>query len=337
MFAGWQTFYQMTGEAAATLTGLVFVIVSLAAGRQGDVNGNGVRLFTTPIVFHLTSVLVISGLALAPASEPVAPIYVMTVWSLGAFAYATRNLVAILRIGEVSHWSGPVALWRGAVRRLCRAGRRPTSASSPIGLNAIYALSISLLALLLIGVRNAWDLATWLAPRRTGLKTGADLMPDAPDLSDRLLVAETRLGRLQLVARTQDAAFLIDEPTDVGGLGSGPNPYDLLAAALGACKAMTMRLYADRKGWPLARVQVSVRHARASLEARDRFECTVEMEGPLDDAQRTRLLEIADHCPVHRTLDRGSDVATRLAATDAAPSSISPSAHMVHMEQASAA
>jgi putative redox protein len=60
-------------------------------------------------------------------------------------------------------------------------------------------------------------------------------MPDTPDLSDRLLVAETRLGRLQLTARTQDAAFLIDEPTDVGGLGSGPNPYDLLAAALGSC------------------------------------------------------------------------------------------------------
>jgi putative redox protein len=162
-------------------------------------------------------------------------------------------------------------------------------------------------------------------------------MPNAPDLSDRLLVAETRLGRLQLTARTQTSAFLIDEPVDVGGLGSGPNPYDLLAAALGSCKAMTMRLYADRKGWPLARVQVSVRHQRASLEARDRFECTVEMEGPLDEAQRARLLEIADHCPVHRTLDRGSDVQTKLARDEAAPASISPSAHMVHMEEASAA
>ena len=161
-------------------------------------------------------------------------------------------------------------------------------------------------------------------------------MPDAPDLSDRLLVAETRLGKVQVIARTEDAAFLIDEPVDVGGLGSGPNPYDLLAAALGSCKAMTMRLYADRKGWPLTRVQVSVRHQRASLDARDRFDCTVEMEGPLDQAQRARLLEIADHCPVHKTLGRGSDVATRMAATGAAPASISPSAHMVHMEEASA-
>jgi len=161
-------------------------------------------------------------------------------------------------------------------------------------------------------------------------------MPSAPDLSDRLLVAETGLGRLQLVARTQTSAFLIDEPVNVGGLGSGPNPYDLLAAALGSCKAMTMRLYAERKGWPLTRVQVSVRHQRPSLEARDQFECTVEMEGPLDEAQRARLLEIADHCPVHRTLDRGSDVQTRMAQDPPAPSSIIPSTHMAHMEQASA-
>jgi len=162
-------------------------------------------------------------------------------------------------------------------------------------------------------------------------------MPDAADLSDSLLVAETGLGRLQVTARTQTSAFLIDEPKSVGGLGSGPNPYDLLAAALGSCKAMTMRLYAEHKGWPLVRVQVLVRHQRASLEARDRFDCTVTLEGDLDVAQRARLLEIAEHCPVHRTLDRGSDVQTRMAQADTAPSSIDPSNHMVHMEEASAA
>jgi len=162
-------------------------------------------------------------------------------------------------------------------------------------------------------------------------------MPETPDLSDSLLVAETGLGRLQLVARTETDAFLVDEPKSVGGLGSGPNPYDLLAAALGSCKAMTMRLYAERKGWPLTRVQVSVRHSRASLQARDGFACTVTLEGPLDEAQRARLLEIADHCPVHRTLDRGSDVETKLAEARATPASIIPSSHMVHMEEASAA
>ncbi len=162
-------------------------------------------------------------------------------------------------------------------------------------------------------------------------------MSDTPDLSDSLLVAETGLGRLQLVARTETDAFLIDEPKSVGGLGSGPNPYDLLAAALGSCKAMTMRLYAERKGWPLTRVQVSVRHRRPSLEARDGFACTVTLEGPLDEAQRARLLEIADHCPVHRTLDRGSDVETRMADGQTPPRSVDPSEHMVHMEEASAA
>jgi len=161
-------------------------------------------------------------------------------------------------------------------------------------------------------------------------------MPDTPDLSDSLLVAETGLGRLQVVARTETSAFLIDEPKTVGGLGSGPNPYDLLAAALGSCKTMTMRLYAERKGWPLTRVQVSVRHHRASLDARDGFDCTVTLEGPLDEAQRTRLLEIAERCPVHRTLDRGSDVRTRMTDAEPAPASVSPSAHMVHMEEASA-
>ncbi len=161
-------------------------------------------------------------------------------------------------------------------------------------------------------------------------------MPETPDLSDSLLVAETGLGRLQLVARTQTDAFLVDEPKSVGGLGSGPNPYDLLAAALGSCKAMTMRLYAERKAWPLTRVQVSVRHHRASLEARDCFDCTVTLEGPLNEAQRARLLEIADHCPVHRTLDRGSDVETRMADGQIPPTSVDPSEHMVHMEEASA-
>ena len=137
-------------------------------------------------------------------------------------------------------------------------------------------------------------------------------MPDAPDLSDRLLVAETRLGRLQIVARTEDAAFLIDEPTNVGGLGSGPNPYDLLAAALGACTTMTIRLYANRKGWPLSQVKTAVRHSRTGLNAKDRFELDIALEGELDPAQRTRILEIAERCPVHLTLVRGSEVAARL-------------------------
>jgi len=153
---------------------------------------------------------------------------------------------------------------------------------------------------------------------------------------EEVLVSETGLGRLQVEARTASGAILIDEPVSVGGLGSGPNPYDLMSAALGGCTAMTLRLYAERKGWPLVRVQVGVRHHRASLEARDLFERTIRLEGPLDEAQRAQLLAVAERCPVHRTLDRGADVKTTrtAAATIAEPSATAPPEHMRDMREA---
>lgn len=103
-----------------------------------------------------------------------------------------------------------------------------------------------------------------------------------------------------------------DEPESSGGSDSGPGPYELLLAGLGACKSMTLRMYADRKGWPLEGVRVSLRHDR--IHAQDCDECEtregrvdaidvdIELAGPLDPEQRQRLLEIADRCPVHRTL-----------------------------------
>lgn len=152
---------------------------------------------------------------------------------------------------------------------------------------------------------------------------------DSPTAAgEDVVVAETGLGRLQVEARTASGAFLIDEPVSVGGLGSGPNPYDLLSAALGACTTMTLRLYAERKAWPLARVQVSVRHHRASLDARDLFERTISLEGPLDEAQCAQLMAIAERCPVHRTLERGSDVRTTLSPLAAEPSHAQPPEHM---------
>jgi len=92
--------------------------------------------------------------------------------------------------------------------------------------------------------------------------------------SETVLVAETGLGKYQVEARAGDAAFLIDEPVSAGGLGSGPNPYNLLSAALGACTAMTIRLYASRKGWPLTHVRTAVRHCRAGLQAQVGLEPT---------------------------------------------------------------
>lgn len=126
--------------------------------------------------------------------------------------------------------------------------------------------------------------------------------------SDITVVTETHTGKYQVRAQSGDASFLIDEPVSAGGLGAGPNPYNLLSAALGACTTMTLRLYADRKGWPLTDIRTAVRHSRASLQAGDVFELDIALEGALDDTQRARLMEIAERCPVHLTLARGSQV-----------------------------
>jgi putative redox protein len=118
-------------------------------------------------------------------------------------------------------------------------------------------------------------------------------------------------------------ALLADEPLSVGGTGRGPTPYDLLAASLGACTSMTLRMYASRKGWPLEEATVRLTHEKihvqdeeacANREARmDVLEREITLEGPLDSDQSARLLEIADRCPVHRTLSAGVVIKTRAA------------------------
>jgi putative redox protein len=154
--------------------------------------------------------------------------------------------------------------------------------------------------------------------------------------AETVIVEETGLGKYQVEARVGSAALLIDEPASVGGLGSGPNPYDLLSAALGSCTTMTIRLYATRKAWPLTHVRVKVAHHRDALQARDTFSRDIYLEGGLDEAQRTHLIEIAERCPVHLTLSRGSDVITTLAPA-VPPMAGEPCAtgdHMKHMGEA---
>jgi uncharacterized OsmC-like protein len=113
-----------------------------------------------------------------------------------------------------------------------------------------------------------------------------------------------------------------DEPRDVGGGDAGPSPYELLAAALGACTSMTLGEYARRKRWPLASVVVRLRHSKIHAidcsdcdtkdEMLDRIHRDIELTGNLTQEQRERLLEIADKCPVHRTLTVGMKIHSRL-------------------------
>lgn len=156
----------------------------------------------------------------------------------------------------------------------------------------------------------------------------------ASEAPESVVVEETGAGRYQVEVRAGGSSFLVDEPVSFGGLGSGPNPYDLLSAALGACTAMTLRLYADRKSWPLERVEVLVNHVRAGLGARDRFNREIRLDGPLDADQRARLLEIANRCPVHGTLERGADVQTTLAAFEPPPADVEEGQHMRDMCEA---
>lgn len=106
-----------------------------------------------------------------------------------------------------------------------------------------------------------------------------------------------------------------DEPETLGGHGSGPDPYELLLAALGACTNMTLRMYARQKDMPLGRMSVSLTHHKetnADGQKVDVFERVLSLSGDLTPEQRARLLEIADRCPVGRTLEKGSRLITTL-------------------------
>jgi putative redox protein len=121
--------------------------------------------------------------------------------------------------------------------------------------------------------------------------------------------ATTGEGQFQVFVQTGSHHFLMDEPAAAGGLDSGPNPFDLLCSALAGCTLMTLKLYADRKGWTLDQLKVSVTHRKDAAEPKDRFECIVEL-GDVTSEQRERLLYIAGRCPVHLVLERGAEVPT---------------------------
>ena len=125
-------------------------------------------------------------------------------------------------------------------------------------------------------------------------------------------VVVSSIGFLKQQITAGSHTFISDEPQDAGGGDAGPDPYSLLLAALGACTAMTLQIYARRNAWPLERVSVRLRHSRihaqdcsdcATTKGRiDQIERYITLAGPLGAEQKARLLEIAQHCPVHKTL-----------------------------------
>lgn len=147
---------------------------------------------------------------------------------------------------------------------------------------------------------------------------------EATSAPRNVVVQETRNSKLQQIVTSSPHRLLADEPVSVGGQDSGPGPYDFLLTALGACTSMTMRMYADRKALPVDRITVTLQHGK--IYAKDCEECetregmldqidrVIKIEGPaLDADQRKRLMEIADKCPVHKTLTSEVRIVTKAA------------------------
>jgi putative redox protein len=139
-----------------------------------------------------------------------------------------------------------------------------------------------------------------------------------------VIVASTGMGPFEQILLDGRHTLRADEPVAVGGGDVGPGPYELLLMALGSCTSMTINMYATRKKWTLDQVVVRLRHERAYPDdcvncedpksKIDRIWCSIELVGALDDAQRTRLMEIARQCPVHRTLTNKIEIRTELVA-----------------------
>jgi putative redox protein len=146
---------------------------------------------------------------------------------------------------------------------------------------------------------------------------------ERPDKPRQVVVRETGGGKFRNTVTIGPHHLLADEPHSAGGDDTGPGPYDFLLAGLGACKSMTMRLYAERKSFPLERATVTLNHSKihaedcAECETKegmlDQIDVRIGLEGPLDADQRKRILEIADRCPVHRTLTSEIRIVTRAA------------------------
>lgn len=137
--------------------------------------------------------------------------------------------------------------------------------------------------------------------------------PDESRLRRRVRVT-TGTQHYRTEVEAGNHTMVVDEPFALGGADLGPTPFDLLCVSLASCTTITLRMYADRKEWPLEKVTASVAYQRAGKgsEEQGSFEVDLELHGSLDEAQRARLLEIAERCPVHRTLAGGAAIVSRL-------------------------
>ncbi len=176
---------------------------------------------------------------------------------------------------------------------------------------------------LLSGKRDAVYVADVIAAWATRYldPVAPEQLADPAEAPRNVVVRETRNGKFQQSISIGPHQMLADEPVAAGGEDTGPGPYDFVLAGLGACTSMTMRLYADRKSLPLERVTVTLKHSKihaqdcAECETRegmlDQIDRIIAMEGSLDAEQRRKLMEIADKCPVHRTLTSEIHIVTR--------------------------
>lgn len=130
-----------------------------------------------------------------------------------------------------------------------------------------------------------------------------------------VVVNENGQGRYQQTIRVGQHTFLADEPVSIGGADAGPAPFDYLLAALGACTSMTLRMYAEIKQLPLTGIHVELTHEKIEVDGKgkvDHIKRLITLSGDLSEAQRVRLLEIANKCPVHRTLKSEIEIDSHL-------------------------
>ncbi len=252
---------------------------------------------------------------------------------------AARELILFAR---VDHAAGAKAFDQGLAPTLLLIFGSPKGGTPLMQANRMTGLDLPLRALVWEDDEGAvW--VTYREPHAVAYQHGLD-GPDFPSLEGMSqiyagLCAAVAVGAAEVKPQSAEEArarvagpgplrgqvnaggqaFVADEPYSNNGTAMGPSPHTLLSSGLAACTALTVRSYADRKGWPLTHIEVATEHFKdEGASPPDRFHRKIALHGDLDTEQTKRLLEIADRCPVHRTLEGGSRVVTELVGADRA-------------------